>query len=146
MKTLSYNILVVFLIALSSFLSGCGTEESPIDDSLPPGIWIVCKDGIAVSDTISGFRCDCLIEIPAEGGTYRIQGLDNSCFESYEIEQPIDHPELLTVVSDNKFTYPRYYDVTYAANETEISRLFTIRLYGRKNQSVLLVSAYQPPR
>lgn len=145
MRFLRWSVIAVILAVLASIWGGCNEDNSPVLDSLPPSRWIIYKDGEPITDTIWGFRNDCLIEIPAAGGTYRIQCTEDCNFEDYEIVQPTDHRGLLTVAADDRYDYPKFFDVTYAPNQTGASRLFTLRCYGIRHQNVLLVSAYQPP-
>ena len=134
-------LLVVFT---ATIWSGCSDDKDVIIDGLPLPEYRIYKDDVPVSDTIRGFYSDCVIGIPAEGGTYRIKFLPGGkWFESYEIVQP-NYRGLLRVVTDGSNPPYANYDVTYASNGTGASRLMTIKCYGYKHKGVLFVSAYQP--
>lgn len=144
MKTLRWNITAVLLVVFTATIwSGCSDDKDVILDCPPLPEYRIYKGDVPVSDTIRGFNSDCVIEIPAEGGTYRIKFLPaGKWFESYEIVQPINYRGLLRVVTDGSNPPYANYDVTYAPNGTGASRLMTIKCYSR--MGVLLVSAYQP--
>ena len=143
---LRYTILVLLLAILVPTWSGCGDENSIVDGEVPPpGQWIICKGETAITDTIWQQHRECLIDIPAEGGTYRIKCLVN-CFVGYEIEDPKDWPDMLTVLADDRYINPLYYDITFTPNETKVTRQFTIHCYLLKSKAMSLkVIANQAP-
>lgn len=147
MKKFRYLIIAAFLIFTMSMWSGCSEDDFTIDGKMWPGEWVVYHDSVAVTDTIHGFLCDCLIDIPAEGGTYRIRGLESNFFQSYEIEQPRDHRGLLTVTGEDFINdLCKYYVVKITPNESETSRLFTIHCHSLENIRNIRVNFYQSPQ
>ena len=108
---------------------------------------MVYNDSVAVTDTIHGFLCDCITEVPADGGTFRIKALEDYFF-GYEIEQPRDYRGLITVTGDDlgPEDNPSCYVIKIAPNESETSRLFTIPTHSIKKNRNPRASFYQPPR
>lgn len=142
MKKLEYSVFAIIAAFMLLTLNGC-SEDEYIEDSLPPDLWRVYKDDIAITDTIGQRYPECSFEVPTEGGTYRTKCLKN-VFLGYEIVQPDNYQGLLTVVGDGNIDYSVFYDITFAPNTTGTSHHFIIRCFGAANRK-LLVNALQEP-
>ena len=144
MKKLEYSVFAIIAAFMLLTLNGC-SEDEYTEDSLPPDLWRVYKDDIAITDTIGQRHPECSFEVPTEGGTYRIKCLVN-CFVGYEIEDPKDWQGMLTVLADDRYINPLYYDITFTPNETKVPRQFTIHCYLLKSKAMSLkVIANQAP-
>lgn len=51
MKKLEYSVFAIIAAFMLLTLNGC-SEDEYIEDSLPPDLWRVYKDDIAITDTI----------------------------------------------------------------------------------------------
>ena len=147
MKTTRISLSIVLFLSCFSFLVGCDKDDNneQKDGIMYPGIWIIKKGGIAISDTLHAFYKEYDLEIPSEGGDYRLESLADP-FEGYHIEHPLDdNNKSIIIKADNRFNKPLYYEMTFRPNLDDKGRMFEVNFFSSVKRRQITIYAYQPP-
>ena len=145
--------LLLFGISLVSIIItiiSCNKEG--ILDSRPPRSWVLMQDNISISDTLTGFRVDYNLDVPASGATYRLKSIFVLGIPNIIIDAPQDYNDYVTIVYDptplklDGIVYYSYFDITFKPNNRKETR--TILLHttddDKNLSSYLYIKVTQP--